>query len=70
MRRTAYILPSVLICLVFTVGAVAAFPEMDDTYLLLLLKEHGAGAIIPGHPDRPIVAALWYGLASDRKSVV
>ena len=49
---------------ILTLGAVKAFPQMDDAYLLLLLKERGAGAIRAAHPDRPLVAALWQGLAA------
>ena len=46
-----------------TVCAVKAFPQMDDAYLLLLLKERGAGALAAAHRDRPLVGALWQKLA-------
>ena len=48
---------------VLTLGAVKAFPQMDDAYLLLLLKERGAAAIRAAHPDRPLVGTLWQALA-------
>jgi len=47
-----------------TIGAAKSFPQMDDAYLLLLIKERGVGAIREAHPDRPLVGALWQRLAS------
>ena len=46
-----------------TVCAIKVFPQMDDAYLLLLIKEQGATAIRSAHADRPAVGALWQGLA-------
>ena len=48
----------------FSLAAVRAFPQMDDAYLLLLLKEQGAASIAAAHPDRPLVGALWQAMAS------
>ncbi len=47
------------VVLVLTLGAVASFPELDDTYLFLMLRESGPAAIVPAHPDRPLAAHLW-----------
>ena len=44
-------------------AAYLAFPDMDDTYLLLLLKERGALAVAAAHRDRPLVGHLLQGLA-------
>jgi hypothetical protein len=46
-----------------TVCAVKAFPQMDDAYLMLLLKERGAAAVGAAHRDRPLVGSLWQSLA-------
>src|SRR5258705_3499675 len=53
-----------LLCATFTVGAVAAFPEFDDGYLMLILKERGVSAILSAHPDRPLVGWIWQVLAT------
>jgi hypothetical protein len=53
-----------LLCATFTVGAVAAFPEFDDGYLMLILKERGVSAILSAHPDRPLVGWMWQVLAT------
>ncbi len=47
-----------------TFCAVRAFPQMDDAYLLLLLKERGAAAVAAAHRDRPLVGAIWQALAA------
>lgn len=42
------------------VGAVLiAFPQSDDGYLALLVKESGPDAIRASHPDRPLMGLLW-----------
>lgn len=53
----------VLVVGVLTLGAVKTFPQMDDAYLLLLLKERGAAALRAAHPERPLVGSIWQGLA-------
>lgn len=53
------LLPAALLCATFTAGAVLTFPIMDDGWLVLLLKEHGASALISSMPDRPLMAWLW-----------
>jgi hypothetical protein len=55
--------PVVLICLTLTLGSILAFPEMDDGYLMLSLREIGTGDIVRAHADRPLVAHIWTGIA-------
>lgn len=53
----------VLLAATFTVGAVGAFPIWDDGWLWLLLEEQGTDAIVPSHPERPVVTHIWLALA-------
>src|SRR5262245_14325255 len=62
-RLPRHVLAPLAVCLVFTAGAVASFPELDDGYVLLMLKELDLRSLVNAHPDRPLVGWLWYGLA-------
>jgi hypothetical protein len=63
-RSAASVLALVLICAPLTIGAIWAFPIWDDAWLWLLLKENGAGTIAASVADRPVMAALWWLLAT------
>jgi hypothetical protein len=49
--------------MVFSIGARRLFPIWDDGWLWLLLEEKGVDAIVPSHPERPVVVWLWSLLA-------
>jgi len=51
------------LCAIFTIGARRLFPIWDDAWLWLLLEEEGLGAILPSHPERPVIVRLWLLLA-------
>jgi hypothetical protein len=55
--------PIALICLSLTMSAILAFPEMDDGYLMLALREISISEIVHAHADRPVVAYLWKAIA-------
>jgi hypothetical protein len=56
--RAEWFLPAAIVA-VLTAAATRVFPQMDDGYLLLILKERGPDAILAAHPDRPFVGAVW-----------
>jgi hypothetical protein len=58
-----------LICVPFTIGAIWAFPIWDDASVWLLIKEHGVGALIPSHLDRPVMARVWLLLATSEAAL-
>src|SRR5690242_5914803 len=45
------------------VVAAAVWPDLEDTYLFLLLKEYGVSRIAAAHTDRPLIGLLWESLA-------
>ena len=54
---------TVLLSLILLVAAIFAFPEMEDGYLLLALKEQGPGALLHAHLQGPLTGWLLRGLA-------
>jgi hypothetical protein len=58
------LLPALVLVLALAVVSFFTFPDMDDSYLLLILKERGAEGIVAGALDRPLVGWLWSGLAA------
>lgn len=62
-KATASSLALALICVPLTLGALWAFPIWDDSWIWLLLNEHGTGAITTTWVDRPFMAIVWSLLA-------
>jgi hypothetical protein len=69
VRAIASALALLLICVPLTAGAIWAFPIWDDAFVWLLIKEHGVGALIPGHIDRPVMARVWLLLATSEEAL-
>jgi hypothetical protein len=69
LRVMASALALLLICVPFTIGAIWAFPIWDDAFVWLLIKEHGVGALIPAHIDRPVMARVWLLLATSEETL-
>jgi hypothetical protein len=69
LRAIAAALALLLICVPLTAGAIWAFPLWDDAFVWLLIKEHGVGALIPGHLDRPVMARMWWLLATSEEAL-
>jgi hypothetical protein len=51
--RVLLIVPAVFLALI-AFGTVAAFPEWDDAYLVLFLREASPEALAAAHPNRPL----------------
>jgi hypothetical protein len=58
--RSAYpaTVATLMILAVLGLGMWLSFPNWDDAWLSLLVKEHGLGAVIDAVPDRPLAAHL------------
>lgn len=48
-----------LLCLIFVVGAILAFPETEDGRLLLAIKDAGSKGIWGWYSNHPIIAWTW-----------
>jgi hypothetical protein len=69
LRAIAAALALLLVCVPLTAGAIWAFPIWDDAFVWLLIKEHGVGALMPGHLDRPVMARVWWLLATSEEAL-
>lgn len=52
-----------ILCSVYTLGALVAFPFFDDGWAWLMLREKGREAIQASMSDRPLIGWLWGTLA-------
>jgi hypothetical protein len=62
-RLSPAFLAVLILCAVYTYGAILAFPLWDDAWVWLLLREKGPHAIRASFSDRPVNAWLWSLLA-------
>src|SRR5918998_1670480 len=69
LRAVAAALALLSICVPLTTGAIRAFPIWDDAFVWLLIKEHGVGALMPAHIDRPVMARMWWLLATSEEAL-
>ncbi|HEX7360720.1 MAG TPA: hypothetical protein VF283_09525 [Bryobacteraceae bacterium] len=60
LRRA--VLSVIIACTVLIVAAVVAFPEQDDGYWAMLLKELGPPGTLTGYLGSPAIGWLWYVL--------
>ncbi len=62
-RQVASVAALLILCAVYTLGAVVAFPFFDDGWAWLMLRERGREGIQASMSDRPFVGWLWGTLA-------
>jgi hypothetical protein len=64
LRAARELAPALVLVSLLAAASRFAFPDLDDAYLLLILKERGAEGVAAGSRDRFLVSWLWSGVTA------